>query len=303
MKNHVPFGLVPRLPARTAAVALLCGLGASCGEGNPLQFPPTGGSGDSANTGSGPTTGGGGQGAGDTSAGAGGQGAGEQQGGAGQGGAGAGPGGAGQGGSGAGPGPGGPGGPPDEGGNPGGVGECLPTCYAPSDCASPQGPAVFDAAHYACDSNVCRYLGCQSDAECAASYGAGVACLPSLTSDINECVAPCASGADCGIPGGPALLDPDHYLCTGGVCEHLGCQTDAECHPVHGPNTICVQTAASQYKSCVKACQTAAECAQPGVPQVMDADNYDCIAGACHYKGCLKNGECAGAYGPSWICQ
>ena len=101
----------------------------------------------------------------------------------------------------------------------------------------------------------------------------------------------------------PALLDANHYECNAGVCKHLGCQTDEECHPVRGPNTVCVQVAGSSTKSCLKTCQASLDCTNPGAPSVMDADNYGCVAGACHYSGCLNNGECADAYGDAWICQ
>ena len=336
MKNDVPSGLVlPKSHARSAVVALVCALGAAgCGEGETLRFPGSGGAGSTTDTIGEPATGGGGQGG---SGGSGGQSAEGGQGGSGgsgaaggQGGSGGsgaaggegGSGGAGAGGSGGSGGSGGVGGSGGSGGaggsggvgsgggggatgggNPGGVGECIPTCSAPADCTTGQGPAVFDANHYACDSGICRYLGCATDQECLESFGVGVSCLPVPGADHSECVAPCLSPASCGVPNGPALLDEDHYECNGGVCEHLGCQTDEECHPVRGPNTVCIQLAGSSIKSCLKACQAPLDCTNPGAPSVMDADNYDCVAGACHYKGCLDNGECADAYGQAWICQ
>jgi hypothetical protein len=317
MKNHVPFGLAkPARRAAIAAAALLCVLGAGC-ESESLHFPPTG-SGDATETGAGgqgagtsetgaggegagtPETGAGGEGAGTSETGAGGEGAGTSETGAGGQGGSGGPGGGGQGGSG---GMGGPGGPANGGGNPNGVGECIPSCYTPADCTTPESPAVFDASHYSCVAGVCDYLGCKNDDDCTSTYGSGVKCLPMPGTDHNECIAPCMTAVDCGVPGGPALLDPSHYLCTGGVCEHLGCQTDDECHPVKGPNTVCAAVPGSPYKDCLRSCTSAADCAQPGVPAIMDADNYTCVAGACQYKGCLNNGECATAYGQSWICQ
>ncbi len=44
-------------------------------------------------------------------------------------------------------------------------------------------------------------------------------------------------------------------------------------------------------------CTVAADCANPGAPALVDADNYLCVSGACLYVGCLNNSECADAYG------
>lgn len=54
---------------------------------------------------------------------------------------------------------------------PGAPPTCSEVCSAPSDCASPS-PAVDDD-NYACESGICRYLGCRTDSECQATFGTG----------------------------------------------------------------------------------------------------------------------------------
>ncbi len=53
-----------------------------------------------------------------------------------------------------------------EGGSP--VPDCIRTCAAAADCAG-QNPSD-DASHYACTGGRCEWLGCKSNAECAAAF-------------------------------------------------------------------------------------------------------------------------------------
>lgn len=52
---------------------------------------------------------------------------------------------------------------------------CAPTCVAPADCVTGGGPA-YDADNYACNESFCDYIGCESDAACQGSLGAGYVC-------------------------------------------------------------------------------------------------------------------------------
>jgi hypothetical protein len=45
---------------------------------------------------------------------------------------------------------------------------CVKSCSTPTDCSTTS--AAFDADNYACESGACRYKGCNSDAECKASF-------------------------------------------------------------------------------------------------------------------------------------
>ncbi|MBW2456019.1 MAG: hypothetical protein JRI68_15990 [Deltaproteobacteria bacterium] len=49
----------------------------------------------------------------------------------------------------------------------GGTMLCVGACSTPADCDIGGGPA-YDADNYSCDEGWCRYLGCNSDAECQA---------------------------------------------------------------------------------------------------------------------------------------
>jgi len=57
-----------------------------------------------------------------------------------------------------------------------GIDSCLPTCAVAADCAI-GALELYDADHYTCDAGVCRWLGCESNAECAeANPGKSYAC-------------------------------------------------------------------------------------------------------------------------------
>lgn len=114
----------------------------------------------------------------------------------------------------------------------GGLSSCVMTCSAPADCAS---SAAFDADNYACEGGTCRYLGCNTDDECAGSFGSSAyVCRAVMPPDVGvpiptaamNCVLGCASPSDCATS---AAFDADNYACTGGACVYEGCNTDDEC--------------------------------------------------------------------------
>ncbi len=47
---------------------------------------------------------------------------------------------------------------------------CASQCTTPADCVYLDGNVLFDADNYECVDGLCRHLGCQADAECAAAY-------------------------------------------------------------------------------------------------------------------------------------
>jgi hypothetical protein len=111
---------------------------------------------------------------------------------------------------------------------------CVHLCSAPSDCATAS--AAFDADNYACDSGACRYLGCNTDAECASSFSSpAYVCrdvplpggLDPLPSGAKNCVKSCSAPSDCATAS--AAFDADNYECDTNVCVYKGCNTDAEC--------------------------------------------------------------------------
>jgi hypothetical protein len=116
----------------------------------------------------------------------------------------------------------------------GGLPSCSEVCFSPSDCASPS-PAV-DADNYACESGVCRYLGCLNDSECMATFGVAGGewvCRETVPGGPPTCSEVCRSPADCA--SAAPSVDADNYACEAGICRYLGCLNDAECMATFGP--------------------------------------------------------------------
>lgn len=51
---------------------------------------------------------------------------------------------------------------------------------------------------------------------------------------------------------------------------------------------------------CYAPCQVATDCA--GEPPLFDAENYECLNGACRWVGCLSDDEC-GPIGAGFMCR
>jgi hypothetical protein len=100
---------------------------------------------------------------------------------------------------------------------------CLKPCVTPADCSL--GVPVWDADNNTCDDGACVYHGCNTDAECDATYP-GRVCRPDGTG-TKSCWQPCTAAAECTTTD-PAF-DADNYPCTDGLCRYLGCHNDAEC--------------------------------------------------------------------------
>ena len=135
-----------------------------------------------------------------------------------------------------------------------GMSFCFRTvlCETPVDCVvgywkhPDAAPANSDENNWACQDGECRYLGCQTDDECAAVEVADeeYQCSDVLGGGIigwaDGCRKVCSAPADC-IPkhiGEPhPVEDEDNWGCQDGLCYYLGCVSDAECeHPwVFGP--------------------------------------------------------------------
>lgn len=116
----------------------------------------------------------------------------------------------------------------------GGLPTCQQACAAAADCG--QGTAAFDDDNYACESGVCRYTGCATDAECASTFlDDRYVCRDVLPPDTGlpvptartNCVQSCVTPADCAAAS--AAFDADNYACEGGVCRYVGCRDDSEC--------------------------------------------------------------------------
>jgi hypothetical protein len=114
---------------------------------------------------------------------------------------------------------------------PGSPPTCIPACHTPADCVPPNNQSVLDnAAHYACNSGVCAWLGCASTAECSAALQTSkVSCEQPPGAPAKTCVATCTTPTDCAVQGGGTLNNASHYACIASRCQWLGCKSTAEC--------------------------------------------------------------------------
>ncbi len=161
---------------------------------------------------------------------------------------------------------------------------CQMTCSTAADCATASG--AFDADNYACEAGLCRYKGCNDDAECQAAFSsAGYVCR--AQSGLKTCVKRCAAPADCAVAS--AAFDADNYACEAGGCRYNGCNDDAEC-AASVAGTVCRKAFGATSAACIKKCSVAADCAAASA--AFDDDNYACETGLCRYKGCNSDAEC-----------
>lgn len=159
---------------------------------------------------------------------------------------------------------------------------CQMTCSAPADCVSTG--AAFDADNYACESGLCKYKGCNSNAECESTFmSTQYGCFD--VSGTKTCVKKCSAPADCAVAGS-AAYDADNWACEGGGCRWTGCNSDSECTSLGA--YVCRDMGG--LKNCVKSCTAPSDCAT--MSAAFDADNYACESGVCRYTGCNTDAEC-----------
>jgi hypothetical protein len=110
------------------------------------------------------------------------------------------------------------------------VAPALPTCWlacaTAADCAQPG--ELFGADNYRCEDGTCRWTGCNSTAECTATFmSSGYACATFADAPLPTCYPTCSSAADCA--SASDLFGADNYTCDGGKCRWTGCNSTAEC--------------------------------------------------------------------------
>ncbi|MBO6933921.1 MAG: hypothetical protein JJ863_03075 [Deltaproteobacteria bacterium] len=175
---------------------------------------------------------------------------------------------------------------------------CQLGCATGADCGSAS--AAFDADNYECDAGICRYTGCNSDSECQSTFmSTGYVCRD--LSGLATCQQACSTASDCG--SGSAAFDTDNYECDAGVCRYTGCNSDSECTSTYMdsrygcreaevPDTgVPIPTAT---RNCVLTCSAVADCSTASA--AFDADNYECDAGVCRYRGCNSDSECTSTF-------
>lgn len=103
---------------------------------------------------------------------------------------------------------------------------CYHTCDAAADCSL--GTAIHDADNYACDGGLCRWLGCNSTAECQSTFMAtNYVCATLEGTTFAACYESCSAPADCVLAS--TLYDGDNWDCQSGACAWTGCNSTSEC--------------------------------------------------------------------------
>ncbi len=171
--------------------------------------------------------------------------------------------------------------------------KCAKRCATDADCA---GSAGDDTGNYACESGLCKPLGCKTDQDCESTFGPGHACRKSPNSALPGCPRTCVSASDCAV--GVAWADSDNYVCDDGVCSWTGCRSDDEC----GPGSGCVLLDGHVLPVCETRCSTASDCV-PGPGPLVGADNHVCDGnGYCRWLGCNTHAECEAALSAEYAC-
>ncbi len=118
---------------------------------------------------------------------------------------------------------------------------CHAPCSAPADCAydsaAPLFP-IYGPDNSSCDNSLCVWTGCNNDQECVDAYPLKTwVCHEYLNTPV--CGVGCTTPADCALTDD--LFLEDHWLCTDGACQHLGCASTAECTDYYTADHVCVK--------------------------------------------------------------
>ena len=170
---------------------------------------------------------------------------------------------------------------------------CKRSCVNPEDCAGRL--ESRNADNWMCADDVCVFLGCRTDDECVADWGAGMRCESRISGGVPDCLSPCATAAEC-----DHRTDPRFYECRDSLCHFMGCASDAQCESIY-PGSVCDETASPPH--CAPKCENSSECSRPsgrgGPILVMDYEQGECVDSVCVYPNCSDSEEC----GPGSVCR
>jgi hypothetical protein len=180
------------------------------------------------------------------------------------------------------------------------VPRCRNTCSDSTDCEVP-GFASMEAKNFACTDGLCVWHGCASS-DC----GPDRTCVTRSVDEwgykhsVPDCFAICSVPVDCVIAPGVPAHDVDNYACVDGLCEYMGCRP-GECPD----EFVCVPAGSPAAPNavvpvCVSGCGSPSDCASAS-PLRQESD-FDCVDGACVWKGCSSNEECQAEYDAPTAC-
>jgi len=177
------------------------------------------------------------------------------------------------------------------------VNYCAEKCETAVDCITENATAMVDENNYRCSVGFCEFLGCLSDKECEETFQSELYGCDKGSSGIPTCVLKCSGVSDCINSSSQPLYDADNYLCSEGYCRWNGCNSDEECATTMGQsgNYVCRAVPGLSFKSCVIMCGSQGDCSSSG-SAAFDADNYECVANSCVYKGCHSDSECQSSF-------
>ena len=120
--------------------------------------------------------------------------------------------------------------------------ECTPVCSEDADCdLYGQGSSTqyaYDFDNYKCESGLCVYTGCLSDAECeTTTYSSDYKCLPQEYDGktLKICTISCSTAADCSNSAYPEKF----YECRNSQCVAKSCENDEWCAEYMTEDYVC----------------------------------------------------------------
>lgn len=138
------------------------------------------------------------------------------------------------------------------------------------------------------------------DAFVPAGTDAGPPPPDAASTPLAFCRIGCTAAADCATAG-IALYDASHYRCDAGSCTWTGCASDEECRAAFARSDYACRDVGG-LPQCVDTCTSSADCGSGTA--AFDADNYECVAGACEYRGCRDDAECAATFASAaYVCR
>ena len=120
--------------------------------------------------------------------------------------------------------------------------ECTPVCSEDADCdLYGQGSSTqyaYDFDNYKCESGLCVYTGCLSDAECeTTTYSSDYKCLPQEYDGktLKICTISCSTAADCS----NSVYPEKFYECRNSQCVAKSCENDEWCAEYMTDDYVC----------------------------------------------------------------